>query len=305
MAAHSREPASAFDAAYRALEAGRVREALDAVRQGMAARGTGAAMRRDGAAALQLVARRAAAAGDPALSEHALREAIALCPEHADLQLLHARTLMALGRPRDARLAVDAALSLNPAYAAARLERALLDAREGRLGEARDEVRSLAQGDAVADPVALAHGMRALDRAEWEEAGTLLRRALRLGDPDLDERLDRVRDLMGREALPAAADLLRGALATRARYPDLHALLGTIELRQGHWDDAVASLARALELHPDYHDARIELAIAFEGLGLRAQAMDQLALVLEHEPDHARALELHQRWTANHARKAA
>ncbi len=108
--------------------------------------------------------------------------------------------------------------------------------------------------------------------------------------------------LVDREALPAAADLLRECLRARGRYPDLHALLGTIELRQGHWDDAVSSLARALELHPDYHDARLELALAFEGLGMRSQALEQVALVLEFEPDHARALELQDRWNLHRTR---
>jgi tetratricopeptide (TPR) repeat protein len=175
-------------------------------------------------------------------------------------------------------------------------------AREGQLVEARDGIRALADGDRLVDPVSYAHALAALDRAEWEEAAALFRRALKLGDPELEARLERIRQLVDRDALPAAADLLRECLRVRGRYPDLHALLGTIELRQGHWDDAVSSLARAIELHPNYHDARLELALALEGMGLRAQALDQLALVLEHEPDHARALELRERWRSPQVR---
>jgi tetratricopeptide (TPR) repeat protein len=64
----------------------------------------------------------------------------------------------------------------------------------------------------------------------------------------------------------------------------------------GHFDDAVASFGRALELNPDYHGARLDLARSLESLGLRVQALDHVALVLEADPQHAQALELHARW---------
>ena len=95
-----------------------------------------------------------------------------------------------------------------------------------------------------------------------------------------------------------ALQALREPIAGRPAYPHLHAVLGRAELQQGHCDDAVASLGRALELNPDFHDARVDLACALESLGMRVQAAEQVALVLESEPTHARALELHAYWSA-------
>jgi tetratricopeptide (TPR) repeat protein len=95
----------------------------------------------------------------------------------------------------------------------------------------------------------------------------------------------------------AAARLLRSALAAHSGYPDLHLLLGSAEFRAGHLDDALVSFARALELHPDLHAARVEFARVLEALGQASQAAEQLRLVLEREPTHSQAGELAARWS--------
>ena len=84
----------------------------------------------------------------------------------------------------------------------------------------------------------------------------------------------------------------------------MHYLVGAAELEAGQHDDALASLARALELHPDYHQARVALARVLEALGQLDQAGEQVALVLGQEPDHPQALALQERW-ARRRRRAA
>ncbi len=91
--------------------------------------------------------------------------------------------------------------------------------------------------------------------------------------------------------------MLREAVEAHPGYPDLHYLLGCSELEAGLCDDALASLARALELHPDYHTARVQLARTLEALGDLVQAGEQVALVLQEDPAHPQALELQSRWT--------
>ena len=89
---------------------------------------------------------------------------------------------------------------------------------------------------------------------------------------------------------------LRVLLPRFGAYPDLHAALGRVQIAAGHPDDAIVSLARALSLQPQYHAARVLLASALECVGDIAQAQEQIALVLHHDPSHAEALERRQEW---------
>ena len=250
------------------------------------------------AGALVRVARLGEEAGDWAGAERAIDAALDLRPKFPDLHYQRGRILLAVGRRADARLALDAALKLNPGYAAARVERALLDAREGLIGEALEALRALGKECRIEEPRAFERGLAALEGADWGEASAHLSRALKLSDPALEERLVRFRELIERGEAAAAAVLIRETLATHPGYPDLYYLLGTAELRQGHPDDAIASLARSLELHPEFHVARVQLARALQALGETAQAVEVLGQVLEAEPEHAEAVELRQRWAA-------
>jgi tetratricopeptide (TPR) repeat protein len=140
--------------------------------------------------------------------------------------------------------------------------------------------------------------LRSLERAEWAEADAQFRHALDITDPVLKREIEQFHDLR-REGSPARAALrLQELLSRHAGYPDLHYLLGLAELEMGFFDDALSSFARALELNPDFHAARLQLARALNGLGERVQALEQVALVLQREPDHALALELQEAWAS-------
>jgi tetratricopeptide (TPR) repeat protein len=188
---------------------------------------------------------------------------------------------------------------------AARLELAQLDAREGFLGEALGTLRELSREAPLGESEDFRQGLGRLDRGEWEEAQAHFGRALESHADGLSERLQRSDALMRDEDFARAMTELHQAIAEHPAYPDLHARLGRAELRQGHWDDAAASFGRAVELNPGFHDARVGLATALAALGMRAQAMEQLALVLEREPEHAMARDLKGRWAATQARAAA
>lgn len=288
-------PRSHFEEPLRLALQGRFTEAIERIAPVLSTPGHDAGVAVD---ALAQVARMADSAGDPGSAEHALGLALEARPRHADLHFQRACVLLRLKRRADARQSLDRALAINPRYAAARLERALLDAREGRLGEALESLRALSRECAIAEESAFQQGMQRLERAAWEEAQTLFQRALRLSNPALQQQLQRFHALVEQGEVPGAMQVLREAIKEHPLYPDLHALLGRAELRQGHCDDAVASFGRALEINPDYHDARVDLARALEALGMRIQAADQLALVIEREPEHPQALELHARWSA-------
>ena len=157
-------------------------------------------------------------------------------------------------------------------------------------------MRALARDARVEEPRAFERGLASLEEADWKEAVGFLARALKLDDPVLAKKIEGFRERIAEDPAEAAR-LIREAVEEYPGYPDLYYLLGTAELRRGHADDAVESLSRALELHPDFHGARIQLARALMGLGSGEQACELLGQVLEAEPAHAEASELLGRWT--------
>ncbi len=238
-------------------------------------------------------------ANDPARALRAL-EIAAQVVEWADVHARRGMLLAQAGRLAEAIEAYDRALVINPRFRGAAVERALLDAREGRLGEALASLRALAADSSPTEPRVLAEGLEHLAAADVDRAAPLLRRALGATDTWLDAQLHHYQQLSQEGDLVTALHALRAAVGERPGYPDLHYLLGVHELQLGALDDALESLARALELHPDYHAARIEFARALEASGDTPQALAQLELVIAAAPGHTAASALHERWIARY-----
>ena len=249
------------------------------------------------AATLSEVARLAEEAGDLESAQRALASATSAA-DWADLHCQFGRLLVHRGRRTDARRELDRALAINPRYRAAAVERALLDAAEGRIAEALETLRVLASESAPAEPTAWRQGIARLGEADFDEAGSLLRRALAAGDEWLDEQLRAYQEAVFQGEPARALALLRAALEERPLYADLYVLLGTHELQSGAVDDAVESLTSALEINPDYHAARVTLARALETLGESPQALEQLELVLGRDSGHSEARQLREKLLA-------
>jgi tetratricopeptide (TPR) repeat protein len=235
------------------------------------------------------VARLAERDRDLAVAEQALERAVALRPRFPDHQYRLGCVLLRRGRTLEARRAIERALAVNPKYAAAKVELALLDARDGMVGEAVDALRTLGRDARLSDPRAFQQGVRSLESGHGEEATALLHRALHGGGEELRERFETYHERMRRDDAEGAAESLRELLPEHDEYPDVHCLIGIAELRLGHADDALASLARALELHPDFHEARLQFAWALEAVGQHAEALEQANAILRADPEHAEA----------------
>jgi len=248
------------------------------------------------------LARMAERAADLERAERACAEAVRLAPGFADLRYRRARLQLALQRRTDARRELETALRINPDYVAARLELALLDAREGLLAESLDTMRVLAGDRRVTEPRAFRRGMESLQEADWDQAEVLFRQALQLSDPAIEEVVNAYHQRMAAGEVDGAIAVMRQAIGTRETYADLHYLLGAAEFEAGLYDDALGSLARALELHPDFHHARVALARVLEAYGDVARATEQIAMVLQHEPGHPQALALQERWSRRRTR---
>ena len=290
-------PVSEFSNELRMARGGRFAESMAAVALRVSDRAARELHSAAAANALSEIATLAEAAGDRGAAERAYDAALALRPRYPDLHYRRACLLLGSQRWSDARRGLDAALSINPKYLAARLERAMLDAREGLVGEALESLRTLSSSTGDDDRRAFQQGLRRLEHADWEEADALLRRALHLEDASLEQELRRCRELIDQDRSRESAMGLRALLPRFGAYPDVHALLGRAEVALGHFDDAMLALSRALELNPGFHDARVLLSHALEGAGQLIQAQDQIALVLEHAPDHADALQRLAEWS--------
>jgi tetratricopeptide (TPR) repeat protein len=227
------------------------------------------------------VARAAEEGGDAATAEDALTLALTRvnwADLHCRVGVLRARR----GDASGARLALDRAIALNPRYRAAVLERALLDAREGRIAEAVGALRSF-EG---ADSTALAAGLERLRAQAVDDAAPLLREALQGGDVRLRDALATVERHVAAGEGAAALAVLRSLVRERPEWPDLLARLGALELREGLVDDGIATLSEALELNPDYHAARLELALGLEARGEREVALAQVQALLAAAPGY-------------------
>ncbi len=257
--------------------------------------------RRAAAAATVLVqiARLAESAGQSIAALQAIEGALDACPRWPDLHVQRARLLLArpgreLSQRTAARRALETALKLHPGYAAARFELSMLDAAEGRLGEALDTLRALAREHRGAETVTFERGLDYLRHAEWETAATVLSDALQLPGTTADP-LGPAREALAHDAPERALQLAHAALPMCEAWPDAHLTIGAAALQLGHLDDALVAFARALELNPELHAARLQLARALEGLGQTAQAAEQVALVLQRDAAHPEALAMQAR----------
>ncbi|MEO5618130.1 MAG: tetratricopeptide repeat protein [Candidatus Eisenbacteria bacterium] len=289
------EPDAPHGAALARARAGERDAAIADIERAVDA-GAGPSQRAAAALALAEVAALAEQGADLAGAERALASALTFRRDFADLQLRHGRVLSRLGASREARAAIERALAREPRYAEARLEHAMLDAREGRVGEALEALRRMSREIPVREPRTFDQGLRDLERANWDAADSLLRRALRVADPDLETALAEARRDLEGNRIPEVVKRVHSLLEKHPAYPDLHALLGAADLRRGHVDDAVSALARALELNPDFLEARALFAQALEAMGAFSAAAEQAALVLECEPGHPAALDIERRW---------
>lgn len=221
-----------------------------------------------------------------------LEQATADAPRFPDLH--HRLGLLRL-RQRDtrgARASFEQAVRLAPGYAAPRLELALLEARDGRLGESLELLRRLAEGRAARGRDEFERGLERLAEADWEGGGDALRRAFGVAGDDVDERLKEIAARIADGRSGEALALARVVLAAHPQFPDAHLALALVRRDRGEWDDCAESCGRALEINPAFHQARVYLAEALFRRGQYVEADAQLSAVLAATPRHPLAAAL-------------
>ena len=283
-----------WDDVFRLRRSGRPAEALTAL-EAVWKRADGTlsvAASRLRASLLGQLADTATREGHPVEAERLLRAALGDAPRFPDLHYRYGRVRASEGDERAARESWKTAISLAPLYVAPRIELALLDARDGRLGEAIAALEEMARRRLPDDFAAFQSGLERLRLGDWEGAGPMLRSAYGELREDVKRELVRVGRMLesGRasEALHAARILRRRV----ERFPDVALCLGLVYRSLGWWDDAREVLSEAVRLHPRFHEARTYLAATLFAQGDSVLAERELETLLEDEPDYAPALAL-------------
>lgn len=81
--------------------------------------------------------------------------------------------------------------------------------------------------------------------------------------------------------------------ALAERYPDdfaVHYNMGMMQSNQGHLDEAISTLQKAVELSPNKADAWVALGVAQDRKGNKAEAKEAFAAALKAEPHNPHAL---------------
>ena len=84
---------------------------------------------------------------------------------------------------------------------------------------------------------------------------------------------------------PAARDTLLKALALDEKLPVAHNDLGVLALEENRFEDAEKRFKRALELSPDYVEARYNLALDYYLWRQNAKAKEQLVRLMNAHPE--------------------
>ena len=94
------------------------------------------------------------------------------------------------------------------------------------------------------------------------------------------------RDYFDRGQYAEAVREIEEALRLVPDFPDLHNQLGLALGMSGERERSVAAFRRALELNPNYLEARLNLAIVYNEMGRYEEALEEFAVERARDPDH-------------------
>src|SRR5262245_66212751 len=195
--------------------------------------------------------------GDDARAEEDFRQALIHNPNYPDLHYYVALLCERTGRPAEAAGALERALALHPDYLEARLLYAVVRARLGDTAGARLELeRCVALGFELPPGLSLEPGAP-LGPPEWQ---ALRARATRRNEAARQVAVAAEKAHAGdREA---AVKALEQAVVAEPRFADVRCRLAALLAELGRHDEALAHLKVALDLNPNYLEARTRLGIS-------------------------------------------
>ncbi|WP_332750524.1 tetratricopeptide repeat protein [Hydrogenophaga sp.] len=256
-----------------------------------------------------------------------LQRALALDDHQAFAWLIYGRVLKDLGRPLEANRALDRAEALQPNYSGPAAERAEWLRQEGRLDEARTQIKeSLRRQPGQSDAWRIL-GLIEDNRGDKTEALRAFQISLRLGEANA-ELSQRVTQLLAdsgkadeasrvnaqanqgkqesarshvsiglaelqRDRLGPAEDAMRKAIALAPEWPEAWDALGIVLSRSNRTTDAVKAYDRALELAADNPQMLTNRASAHLGLKRFDAALSDTKRAIAIDPKFASAWRLY------------
>jgi tetratricopeptide (TPR) repeat protein len=209
-----------------------------------------------------------------------LRMAIRLNPRDERARLALASVLSSSGRDADAERTLQETIQVWPGSALAHWWLGSIYDRTNRLADAHREF-TLAAPRAIAGRAQFFTkiGQLATTAANIHGAVDAFERAVsaNLNDPEAHKRLAGA--LMLQDLTDEVVVELVAALLIDPRDAGAYTGIGQVHVNAGRYDEAVPPLRRALELSPDYPDARYALATALMRLGKTEEATRELERV--------------------------
>ena len=266
-------------------EEGRIDEAIEAFRGALAVNPRDADARTNLGLALSK-------AGDEEGAEEQYRLALEIDPKHADAMVNLGNSLLGQeGRVDEAIASYRRALEVDPEKAVARTNLGLALSAAGDAEGSQQQYRSALEVDPRNMEALSKLGLWAFQEGDWSEAGEYYRRALEINPGNMATILQLAAIRSQQERHDEALDLYRSAseIDPNASVP----IAGTArELqRMGRHQEAIDQFEIALatseteaESALDRSRVRMDMGLAFEGLGQPAEAAQQYELAIEQNP---------------------
>ena len=235
----------------------------------------------------------------PAGAAAAYRNARALDPGHFRWAYLDGWLAQGIGRLDDALDAYRAARSIDPEYAPLSLREGEILAELNRPEAAQERLEAAVEQTGLEAAAAFRLGQLALQRRDFADAARWLHLAL-AADPDADlvyaplaralrglGDVEAARAALSRrgERAPLAEDRIVQELQDLDTGARRHFLQGLLDVRESRFQSGAEAFARGIAEDPDNLAARISYARALYLAGEPAAAREQLALVLDHQPN--------------------
>jgi len=227
---------------------------------------------------------------DPALAVAQLGEILRVSPDHPG-----ALRLLAAARSLQGDLPGALEILVPLAQARPELARVQFDSGVALLRSGRGEAAIQALRRAVSLQPDLPQAWRALGDALWAEGERELARAAYLGHVHhsaRDRELLVAGDAMVANRIPEAEVLLRERLRQAPTDVVAMRMLAEVAARLDRNEDAAHLLERCLELAPDFLEARWNYALILHRSNRPADALAEIARVLQRDPTHAGCLNL-------------
>ena len=234
--------------------------------------------------ALLMKQQMATARGDHPAALDLAGRAVQSAPWSAMAHIRHATELLFAKRDEEAKVDVDAVLSVQPRFIEAVYLRGILLARQGKFQDASVALNQLDQVSTRFPPALYYKALIAADLGQAETADNLARRynVLVPKDPD-GVRLAARSDMAVKDSTHAVA-VLKRAIGGGMEDASIHDLLGSAQANLGDSAAALASFQHALKLAPDDPTILTHLGMAQVQAGYNADAAGTLTRTLEIAP---------------------